>query len=374
MARDDARSSGQELAACSGRSRRADRSLRQGATDDPRPSDLTKDFVGGASRPSRRSAASTSTSHPGELVAVLGPNGAGKSTTHADADHPASRPTSGTATVAGHDVVARARPGPPPDRLRRPGQRRRPHPAGPRRARHARARSTASTGAAAGAAPTSCSTPSTSPTLADRKVADAVRRPAAAARRRDGAGARARRCCSSTSRRPASTRRTGRTCGSTSGGCAREHGMTIVLTTHYLDEADAMAERVVVIDHGEVIADDTADRAEGGARRRPDRARPSADAGRGAAGSPGSPRGCRAPGTSSVTARRVAARVATDRAALPELLRGRATPAGVPGRHARRCTGRPSTTCSSPSPVAACARRPRRRPTQTTRKETQHDR
>ncbi|WP_329004453.1 ATP-binding cassette domain-containing protein [Kribbella sp. NBC_00709] len=37
-----------------------------------------------------------------------------------------------------------------------------------------------------------------------------------------------------------------------------EHAMTIVLTTHYLDEADTMAERVVVVDHGEVIADDTA--------------------------------------------------------------------------------------------------------------------
>ena len=35
--------------------------------------------------------------------------------------------------------------------------------------------------------------------------------------------------------------------------------MTIVLTTHYLDEADTMAERVVVVDHGQVIADDTAD-------------------------------------------------------------------------------------------------------------------
>jgi ABC-2 type transport system ATP-binding protein len=35
--------------------------------------------------------------------------------------------------------------------------------------------------------------------------------------------------------------------------------MTIVLTTHYLDEADAMAGRVVVVDHGEVIADDTAE-------------------------------------------------------------------------------------------------------------------
>ena len=37
-----------------------------------------------------------------------------------------------------------------------------------------------------------------------------------------------------------------------------EYRMTIVLTTHYLDEADTMAERVVVVDHGEVIADDTA--------------------------------------------------------------------------------------------------------------------
>jgi ABC-2 type transport system ATP-binding protein len=37
-------------------------------------------------------------------------------------------------------------------------------------------------------------------------------------------------------------------------------GTTIVLTTHYLEEADALAGRVIVIDHGEVIADDTAPR------------------------------------------------------------------------------------------------------------------
>jgi ABC-2 type transport system ATP-binding protein len=36
-----------------------------------------------------------------------------------------------------------------------------------------------------------------------------------------------------------------------------EHGTTIVLTTHYLDEADQLAERVMVIDHGRLIADDT---------------------------------------------------------------------------------------------------------------------
>jgi ABC-2 type transport system ATP-binding protein len=42
----------------------------------------------------------------------------------------------------------------------------------------------------------------------------------------------------------------------------RQHAavpMTIMLTTHYLDEADSMAGRVVVVDHGEVIADDTAE-------------------------------------------------------------------------------------------------------------------
>jgi ABC-2 type transport system ATP-binding protein len=33
-----------------------------------------------------------------------------------------------------------------------------------------------------------------------------------------------------------------------------KHGTTIFLTTHYLDEADAMAERVMVIDHGTLIA------------------------------------------------------------------------------------------------------------------------
>jgi len=39
-----------------------------------------------------------------------------------------------------------------------------------------------------------------------------------------------------------------------------EQGTTIVLTTHYLEEADTIADRVVVIDHGVVIADDSATR------------------------------------------------------------------------------------------------------------------
>lgn len=37
----------------------------------------------------------------------------------------------------------------------------------------------------------------------------------------------------------------------------REAGTSIVLTTHYLEEADALAERVVLIDRGRVLAEDT---------------------------------------------------------------------------------------------------------------------
>lgn len=35
------------------------------------------------------------------------------------------------------------------------------------------------------------------------------------------------------------------------------HAMTVLLSTHYLDEADTMADRVVIVDHGTIIADDT---------------------------------------------------------------------------------------------------------------------
>jgi len=38
-----------------------------------------------------------------------------------------------------------------------------------------------------------------------------------------------------------------------------ERDTTIFLTTHYLDEADSVAERVIVIDHGRIIADGTPD-------------------------------------------------------------------------------------------------------------------
>ena len=36
-----------------------------------------------------------------------------------------------------------------------------------------------------------------------------------------------------------------------------QHGVTVFLTTHYLDEADALSDRVLVIDHGEIVAQGT---------------------------------------------------------------------------------------------------------------------
>ncbi|MFG3439600.1 ABC transporter ATP-binding protein [Nonomuraea sp. NPDC047897] len=33
-----------------------------------------------------------------------------------------------------------------------------------------------------------------------------------------------------------------------------EHGMTVFLTTHYLDEADALCDRLLIIDHGRIVA------------------------------------------------------------------------------------------------------------------------
>ncbi len=39
----------------------------------------------------------------------------------------------------------------------------------------------------------------------------------------------------------------------------REHGTTVFLTTHYLEEADALADRLAIIDHGVIVAEGTAD-------------------------------------------------------------------------------------------------------------------
>ncbi|MDQ2960166.1 MAG: ATP-binding cassette domain-containing protein [Candidatus Dormibacteraeota bacterium] len=39
----------------------------------------------------------------------------------------------------------------------------------------------------------------------------------------------------------------------------REHGTTVFLTTHYLEEADALCDRLAIIDHGRIVAEGTPD-------------------------------------------------------------------------------------------------------------------
>jgi ABC-2 type transport system ATP-binding protein len=37
----------------------------------------------------------------------------------------------------------------------------------------------------------------------------------------------------------------------------RDRGVTVVLVTHFMDEAEALCDRIAIVDHGRVIAEDT---------------------------------------------------------------------------------------------------------------------
>ena len=58
--------------------------------------------------------------------------------------------------------------------------------------------------------------------------------------------------CFSTSRRPAWTSNCAATCGRLVRRL-RDGGVTVILTTHYIDEAEEMADRIGVIRKGELI-------------------------------------------------------------------------------------------------------------------------
>ena len=218
--------------------------------------ELTKDFVVSRTETVHAVRGISLTVEPGELVAVLGPNGAGKTTTLRMLTTLIA-PTSGTAKVAGYDVVAE------PSQVRRQigyvGQ-----------------------GNGAGH----------SQRVADELAGQGV----IYGLDRRAAKLRAEELLESLELKDLARRKV----SELSGGQRRrldvamglvhapkllfldepstgldpqnranlwdhilrmraQYEMTIVLTTHYLDEADSMAERVVVVDHGEVIADDTAD-------------------------------------------------------------------------------------------------------------------
>ena len=73
-------------------------------------------------------------------------------------------------------------------------------------------------------------------------------------------------CCSSTSRRPDSTRSRGGSSG-TLLEAFRARGGTILMTTHYMEEAEFLCDRVAIVDHGRIIALGDAGGADCAARR-----------------------------------------------------------------------------------------------------------
>jgi ABC-2 type transport system ATP-binding protein len=81
----------------------------------------------------------------------------------------------------------------------------------------------------------------------------------------------ARASSSSTSRRQGSIRRAAPTIWNEVALMRREAGVTVFLTTQYLEEADVLADRVGIIDQGKIVAAGTPAEAEG-RDRAPERA------------------------------------------------------------------------------------------------------
>ena len=132
----------------------------------------------------------------------------------------------------------------------------------------------------------------------------------------------------------------------------RAEGMTVFITTHYLDEADALCDRIAIMDHGQVVAEGTPDelkREISGdvvtvGRRRPR----AAERGRGC--STAEPYVNRLETLDDGGLRLYVDDGAT---AIPQILRALDAAGSRSARSS--CTGPASTTCSSPRPAARCA-------------------
>jgi ABC-2 type transport system ATP-binding protein len=189
---------------------------------------------------------------PGEIVGFLGPNGAGKTTTMRMLTT-LLRPTSGTATVAGHDLLG------DPARVRRRigyvSQGGGVDPSVPfGEELHLQAMLYGLSRAEASAR--------TAEVLAMLDLAGLESRPGGAL-----SGGRRRRVdiAFALPHRPALLFLDEPTTGLDPQSRANlwehirrlraEHGVTVFLTTHYLDEADALCDRLLIIDHGEIVAE-----------------------------------------------------------------------------------------------------------------------
>ncbi len=199
------------------------------------------------------STASTSPCPAGSVYGILGPNGAGKTTTIRILAT-LVRPDVGSARVLGHDVVSDADA--VRGAIRLTGQsasidadltgfenlvligrllgltRARAEAPGDRAARRLRSRRRRPAGWSS-RGPAACAAGST--------WRPEPRRPTAS-------------CSSSTSRRPASTRAAATRSGTIVRALVAD-GTTVLLTTQYLEEADQLADRVAVFDHGRVVAE-----------------------------------------------------------------------------------------------------------------------
>ena len=144
------------------------------------------------------------------------------------------------------------------------------------------------------------------------------------------------------------------------GRLAADDGLTILLTTHYLEEADRLASRLVIVDRGRIVAEGTPDELKGQlhgdavhvrarrSRRTPVSCWPSWD-------------GCRRSARSGWTARHVSAR-ADEGARGPASRPRRARRRGPARARPRRWRARRSTTCTcatraavSPTPTSSPA-------------------
>ena len=192
----------------------------------------------------------------GEIFGFLGPNGAGKTTTLRMLATLLT-PTGGRGDGRRRRPAPRAAAGPRADRLRPAGRLDRPGRDRPRRARHPgpavrHDKADAERRAAEVLAALDLEA------AADRHDRAPTRAACAAGSTSGSASSTGPRSCSSTSRRPGSTRRPAPACGTRSAACASA-GTTVFLTTHYLEEADALADRLAIIDHGRIVAEGTAD-------------------------------------------------------------------------------------------------------------------